>query len=466
MLPLQIPMPESSPSFGGLLGYRIAIGSMFEFHILLSGAVSGATQLGPFLEWLGYMRGRKSYERLARGMGTFLVYYFAFGSAVAIVLIAVLLTVLWGHGWAIINRVTFWPFYTEAWTFVLMVVGVYVWHYSWDALSKWKWLHMAIGGLLIVSSFLQVSMIDIVASYMLTPNPPQNPIAVFLNPTWYPLQIHRMIANVAYIGYLIAAFSAFKYLRAQSDEDRAFYDWGGSLGIVWGTAMTLLQPVVGYSYAKEIQLHAYGAWYKMMQGTLSTEFLAQIFLLGLMLTVATWYFWVRLRRQKAPGTIVLGSLTCLLVLTTCFAALPHQTTATFDQAQALGLNRPFWQGGAINPFAAMFPYKIAALIGYDVFAIAAVFWFLRGLPDVRWGGAGLTEQRILLVSGVLVSAMIVLMGFIRENSRFPDLVAGHIQIFHQQTITVPNVQPGGGNIQYPAPGSTPLPNSSPPLGPP
>ena len=34
-----------------------------------------------------------------------------------------------------------------------------------------------IGGLLIVFSFVQVSMIDVVASYMLTPTPPQNPIA-------------------------------------------------------------------------------------------------------------------------------------------------------------------------------------------------------------------------------------------------------------------------------------------------
>ena len=55
---LEIPLPSTSPDFGGLLGYRIAIGSMFVLHILISGAVSGATQLGPFLQWVGWMRRR------------------------------------------------------------------------------------------------------------------------------------------------------------------------------------------------------------------------------------------------------------------------------------------------------------------------------------------------------------------------------------------------------------------------
>jgi cytochrome bd ubiquinol oxidase subunit I len=454
---LQLPLPSHSPTFGGLLGYRIAIATVFLLHILISGAVSGATQLGPFLEWAGWMRRRPSYERLAHGMSKFLVYYFGFGSATAILLIAALLTALWGHAWAVISRVAFWPFYIEAWTFVLMVIGVYIWHYAWEPLRNWRVLHMCIGGLLVVFSFVQVSMIDVVASYMLTPTPPQNPIAVWLNPTWYPLQIHRFIANLAYIGYLIAAFSALRFLRAKNEEDRAFYDWAGSLGILWGTALTLAQPVVGYSYAKEIQMHAYGAWYKMMWGALSPEFLVQIFLLGLMLGAASLYFWMRLRRAKAPGTVVLALLTFLLAVTTIFAALPYHFALTYDQVQAQGLNRPFWQGGAINPYAAMIPYKIAALIGYTVFALAAIFWYLRGMPDVRWGQAGRTEQRVLLFSGVAVMAMIVLMGFIRENSRFPDVIAGQITLFHQQTISVPNVQPGGPSREFPAPGSTPTP---------
>ncbi|MGH7903090.1 MAG: cytochrome ubiquinol oxidase subunit I [Candidatus Dormibacteraceae bacterium] len=446
---LDIRLPARSPDFGGLLGHRIAIGSMFEAHILVSGLVSGATQLGPAIEWLGYMRRRPGYDRLAHGMARFLIYYFSIGAALAIFLITVTLTVLWGHAWSVINRVAFWPFFIEAWTFFLMVILTYLWYYSWDSLRKYKWLHMSIGGLLAIASFVQVLMIDVVASYMLTPTPPRNPIAVFLNPTEYPLQIHRTIANLAYIGFGIGAFSAIRYLRARTAADRAFYDWAGSFGLLWGIVMTLLQPVVGYSYAKEIQLHAYGAWYKMMQGTLSPEFLTQIFILGLMFLVAVWYFARRLRSSGAPGALTLKALTVLLVVTTVFAVLPYQLTLTYDQAQAQGLAKPFWQGGVIDPFAAMIPYKIAALTAFTVFAIAGVFWYLRGLPKVVWGSSRRGEQGLLVASAVLAMAMIVLMGFIRENSRYPDVVAGHISLHQQQTLNQPNVQPAGGGAPFP-----------------
>ncbi len=38
-------------------------------------------------------------------------------------------------------------------------------------------------------------------------------------------------------------------------------------------------------------------------------------------------------------------------------------------------------------------------------------------------------------------AMIVTMGFIRENSRVPDLIAGHIQLQGQQDISQPQPTP-------------------------
>ena len=53
---------------------------------------------------------------------------------------------------------------------------------------------------------------------------------------------------------------------------------------------------------------------------------------------------------------------------------------------------------------------------------------------MRWGNAGRGEQRLLIVSTVLTVAMIVTMGFIRENGRSPDLIAGHMAIEQQQDI--------------------------------
>jgi cytochrome d ubiquinol oxidase subunit I len=436
-------LPAQAPQGGNLVAAQVAIGSLFSLHILIAGLVSGAGELAPAIEF----RQRRRYDRLAHGLGRFMVYYFSVSSTIAILLITVLLVGFWGHFWTTMSTIGWWPFFIEAWTFVLQVSLAYIWYYSWDALRGFKGLHMAIGGLLAIASFLQVYMIDIIASYMLSPTNPQNPLRLALNPTSYPLTVHRTVGNLAYIGFVFGAFCAIRFLRARDPEDRAFYDWAGSFGLLWGISMTLVQPIVGYSYAKEIQLHAYNSWYKMMFGTLSPVFLWQIFLLGLMFIVALLYFTRRLRTDGAPGSGLLRLMTVGMVASTLLAALPYHLAFTYDSVAAAGLNRPFWEGGLINPLGSMIPWKVLALIGYSLLALAAVVWYLRGLPGVVWGAARRGEQRLLILLAGLTMAMIVTMGFIRENGRGPYLITGQITIQGQQ------------NTQKAVP--TPLPSSTP-----
>ncbi len=438
---LDLQLPAQSPNLGGLGGHRLTIAIIALSHVLISGLVSGATQLGPLIEWLGYMRQRPRYDRLAHGLARFSVYYFGIGSATAILWMTVLLPGLWGHFWTVLVRVTWWPLFLEAVAFILQVSLAYIWYYTWEPLRAFKPLHMAIGGMLAVSSVLQVTMIDIVASYMLTPADPTQALRIALNPTAYALNVHRVVGNLAYIGFGIAGVSAILFLRSRTADKRAFYDWAGSFGLLWGVSMTLLQPVIGYSYAKEIQLHSYGAWFKMMMGSLSTVFLWQIFLLGLMLIVGALYFTRRLRAAGERGAAQLRLLTIGLLLTTVFAALPYHLALTREDVVRAGLDRPFWQGGLINPLGAMIPNKVVALMVLNLLAIGAVVWYLRGLPKVVWGAAGRGEQRLLIVSGILVMLMIVTMGYIRENGRIPDLITGHLQVQQQQDVLRPEPTP-------------------------
>jgi cytochrome bd ubiquinol oxidase subunit I len=434
---LDLSLPSQAPQGGNMIAARATIGFLFSLHILVAGLVSGAGELGPAIEFLGYMRQRRTYDRLAHGMARLLVYYFSFGAAIAILTMTVFLVGFWGHFWSVLVRITWWPLVIEAFAFIMQVSLAYLWYYTWDPLRNYRGLHMAIGGLLAIASLIQVLMIDIVASYMLTPTAPTNPIRLALNPTSYPLSVHRTVGNLAYVGFVIAGVCAVKFLRARTPEDRAFYDWGGSFGLLWGVAMTLFQPIVGYSYAKEIQLHTYASWYKMMRGSLSTVFLWQITLLGLMFLVAAFYFTRRLRSDRAPGAGLLRLMTAGLVVATLVAALPHHLAWTFDDVAAAGLDKPFWQGGLINPLGAMIPWKVLALMAYTLLAIAAVVWYVRGLSGVRWGNAGRGEQRLLIVSTVLTVAMIVTMGFIRENGRYPDLIAGQMRVEQQQDVPTP-----------------------------
>jgi cytochrome bd-type quinol oxidase subunit 1 len=95
----------------------------------------------------------------------------------------------------------------------------------------------------------------------------------------------------------------------------------------------------------------------------------------------------------------------------------------------------------------MIPWKVLALMFYTLIAIAAVVWYLRGLPGVVWGTARRGEQRILLLMTVFTMLMMVTMGYIRENGRGPFLISGEMTIQGQQDVQT--AQP------TPSPQSTP-----------
>src|SRR5436853_3071510 len=223
-------LPAQAPQGNNRVAAQAAIGSLFSLHILIAGLVSGAGELGPAIEFLGFVRQRRTYDRLAHGLGRFMTLYFSFSSAIAILLVTVLLVGFWGHFWTTMVTIGFWPFFIEAWTFVLQVSLAYIWYYTWEPLRAFKGVHMAIGGLLAIASFLQVYMIDIIASYMLTPTNPQNPLRLALNPTSYPLTVHRTIGNLPYIRRAFGPFCAIRFRRARNPEDQASSDCAGRFG--------------------------------------------------------------------------------------------------------------------------------------------------------------------------------------------------------------------------------------------
>ena len=54
--------------------------------------------------------------------------------------------------------------------------------------------------------------------------------AAINNFTWMPINIHRLIANIVFGGTIAAAYAAFRFLSATTDEERARYDWMGYIG--------------------------------------------------------------------------------------------------------------------------------------------------------------------------------------------------------------------------------------------
>src|SRR5919198_1637504 len=80
-------LPAQAPQGNNRIAAQAAIGTLFSVHILIAGLVSGAGELGPAIEFLGFVRQRRRYDRLARGLGHFMTLYFSVSSTIAILLI-------------------------------------------------------------------------------------------------------------------------------------------------------------------------------------------------------------------------------------------------------------------------------------------------------------------------------------------------------------------------------------------
>ena len=83
--------------------------------------------------------------------------------------------------------------------------------------------------------------------------------------TWMPINVHRVIANVAFGGMIAAAYAAFKFLQAKTDEERAHYNWIGYRQFVAISAFLPL-PFAGYWLAKEIYAYSQTLGLTMMGG--------------------------------------------------------------------------------------------------------------------------------------------------------------------------------------------------------
>jgi len=130
-----------------------------------------------------------------------------------------------GENLVALQQITFWTFFLEALTFLAEVVLIYTVYVNWDRLRRFRKARLGLLFLLNIDMWWQMFFIDVVASFMLTPNGGDaNFLNQILNPTQIPLDIHRTVGNVAFTGAIVAFVGAVKYLRAtrrMEHEERA-----------------------------------------------------------------------------------------------------------------------------------------------------------------------------------------------------------------------------------------------------
>lgn len=477
MVSAHLLLAQLQPVPGTIFTNGLAVAVIALLHIQIAAYLTGSSTLAIVSESISMARGDERHSRLSHMLLKSWVYTFGFGSATAIFFVLFILTGLWAIFYIALQQVTFWVFLFEAATFIAEIVLLYSLYANWDRLRCHRRARLGMLVLLNIALWWQMFLIDVIATFMLTPNGGDaNLLDQFLNPTALPLTLHRTVGNVAWAGAVVGFIGAFNYLRltrrarvpaleagsraqpvpalrsvgamaaGHLDEQRRreevlHWEWVAQWGLIWAVGVTLLQPWLGYSYAKEIQLHAYGAWYTMMFGDISNVFLVQIFLLGSIFTIGSVYAWRRMVHSGAPGQR--RQLACVVALVLCvlLAVQPAWFARTYSDAIAAAGDRPWWQGGLLNPIGNFIPYKAGALIGMVLFGLVSLTLYLVAISrdQIRPGSATRRTNWLVIALGVTISVMMIVMGVIREHPRQPYLINGEITLHQQITNNQPSI---------------------------
>ena len=275
---------------------------------------------------------------------------------------------------------------------------VYTYYYGWDRMGSGglKWLHLGLGLGLNLAGMILMVLSNSWASFMMAPSG-IGPDGAFLGdvwaaikgPLWNPLNLHRFIANIAYGGSLTAAYAAFKFLTAGSDQERAHYDWMGYTSFIIAIAGLLPLPFAGYWLTKEVYDYSQQMGITLMGGVFAWLFILQAVLIGAIFLSANYYLWCSLGRAEASKRLyaMIQPLGIIIVVAFLIWFTPHTLImSSWELTQVGGAHHPVL--GALGVMAAKNTAVniliIATFLSYQMFRRANIapagsgFWATHG----------------------------------------------------------------------------------------
>ncbi len=411
-----------------VIGKNVVIAVLVQSHILFATFIIGAVLIAATSEYLGMVTKQSNYERFAKNLARFVVLLFATGAALAVTFVLALVT-LFPVFFSILQNIFFWVFLVEAFMFLGQIIIVYAWYNVWDKLAYRKSLHVVFGFIAGFFGLMAMTMIDAVASFMLTPAEVTSEASLvarsFLNQTMVPLNMHRFVGNFSYAGFLIAGWAGWRYLRTTREDDREYYDWMGHFGLLWGFGFLIIQPVIGYGYLKGIRESAPESFNTIMLGDKAWLFNLLVIWIAVLSIASTAYFVHKLRfaiepmetlRKLAVGALGFTALFTVLNIIPTNASLIPQIGLVFGQGEETEI-----------PLGSMYPWKYIGLIGLMLVGFFIVALYLRAsATGFHWGRASRWSQYALMACAFFVVLTMVTMGYTRETARRVDNDPGYL----------------------------------------
>ncbi|HUP24876.1 MAG TPA: cytochrome ubiquinol oxidase subunit I [Thermoanaerobaculia bacterium] len=324
-----------------VVGSRVVVWVLAQLHLLFAAFVLAVPMFALIIEAIGYRTGDKRYDRLAYEFTKLLSVSFsmtaAFGAFLTFMLV-ILYPKFMNYLFAIFSP-TFIPYVA---LFFFEAFFLYAYYYGWGKFHPLVHLGLGLGLNLVGTAIMFIA--NAWLTFMMTPSGISDSGALIStweavnNYTWNPINIHRIIANVAFGGSIAAAYAAFQFLQAQTDEERAHYDWMGYIGNFVAICAFLPLPFAGYWLASEIYAFSQALGIQMMGGAFSWLFIIQAALIGNLFLAANYYLWLGMGRIEGAGHYQRFIKYLLIAIALCFAvwATPRSIIATVSEVRTMG----------------------------------------------------------------------------------------------------------------------------------
>ena len=320
----EVPAPQVDFPY---TGNRTAVWVVANLHILFAAFILGAPIFAVVSEWLGYKNNDPKYDRLAKEVIKVTVILYSMTALTGGLFLFVLLGTYPDFSTWLIQHffLVFAVIYPLL--FILETIILYTYFYSWDSMKgRLKGRHIALGILLNIVGTVTLFVIDGPTAFMNTPAKAAEggSLVEFVsnaglwdkmaNYSWMPLNLHRLVGNVTFGGFIAGLIAAYMFMRSKTDEERSYYDWMGFVGNMIGVGALLLLPFMGYLLAFELCDYDASICPYMMADQLSMFFEMQGAMIGLIFLASNYYIWLSLKRIEGVEQIRMSGYVALAVL--------------------------------------------------------------------------------------------------------------------------------------------------------
>jgi cytochrome bd-type quinol oxidase subunit 1 len=401
-----------------IIGSRVAIWITAQVHLMFAAFMLGVPMFAIVVEYVGIRTGDKRFDDLAREF-TKLVMIAASLTAALGALFTFLLFTLYPAYMARLTAIFLPTFVIYPLLFFGEIFFLYLYWYSWDKLSttKGKRWHLLIGLMLNLFGTTLMFVANAWLTFAISPESGGQSLydtgeftgtvwQAVNNATWWPINIHRVIANVAFGGAVVGMYAAIRFLNARSEAGRKHYDWMGYVGSFIAVIGLIPLPFAGYWLGREIYAFNQQMGVTMMGGFLSWLWILQAMLIAIIFLSANYYLWIGMGRIEG-GERYTGAIKWLLAILTIGVlvwATPHNPVVTATEQALIG--------GAFHPLLGVLGVMSAKNTAVNLMILTTFISFLlyrragkgEPLPFMSHGRAA------GIVLGIVVVACFLFLG--------------------------------------------------------